>query len=98
MIIGEICGKNAQVKIQILPILQLNLFRMRPVNFSQHVLPHVLAVCVFLLVTILFFRPVFFENKSISQGDIQQWSGSSKELRDYRDKTGEEGLWAGTMF
>ncbi|HRG07202.1 MAG TPA: hypothetical protein PLJ08_01390, partial [Cyclobacteriaceae bacterium] len=71
---------------------------MRPVNFSQHVLPHVLAVCVFLLVTILFFRPVFFENKSISQGDIQQWSGSSKELRDYRDKTGEEGLWAGTMF
>lgn len=71
---------------------------MRHINFSQHVLPHVLAVCVFLLVTILFFRPVFFENKSLGQHDIQQWSGSSKELRDYRDKTGEEGLWAGTMF
>ncbi|MCW5911836.1 MAG: YfhO family protein [Cyclobacteriaceae bacterium] len=71
---------------------------MRPINFSRHVLPHVIAVCVFLLVTILFFRPVFFENKSIQQGDIQQWSGSSKELRDYREKTGEEGLWAGTMF
>lgn len=71
---------------------------MRPINFSQHVLPHLVAVGVFLIVTILFFRPVFFENKSIQQGDIQQWSGSSKELRDYRDKTGEEGLWAGTMF
>jgi len=71
---------------------------MRQINFSQHVLPHVIAVCVFLLVTILFFRPVFFENKSLGQHDIQQWSGSSKELRDYRDKTGEEGLWAGTMF
>ncbi|MCE7862512.1 MAG: hypothetical protein DYG99_03115 [Bacteroidetes bacterium CHB5] len=71
---------------------------MRPINFSQHVLPHLVAVGVFLIVTILFFRPVFFDNKSIQQGDIQQWSGSSKELRDYRDKTGEEGLWAGTMF
>jgi hypothetical protein len=74
------------------------ILEMRQINFSQHVLPHVLAVCVFLLVTILFFRPVFFENKSLGQHDIQQWSGSSKELRDYRDKTDEEGLWAGTMF
>jgi Bacterial membrane protein YfhO len=71
---------------------------MKSIRFSEHVLPHAVAVLVFLMVTILFFRPVFFENKSIQQGDIQQWSGSSKELRDYRDKTGEEGLWAGTMF
>ncbi|HPW62499.1 MAG TPA: YfhO family protein, partial [Cyclobacteriaceae bacterium] len=53
---------------------------------------------VFLLVTVLFFNPVFFDNKAVSQGDIEQWSGSSKELRDYRDQTGEEGLWASTMF
>lgn len=71
---------------------------MKQIRFSEHVLPHLIAVIVFLLVTILFFNPVFFENKSIAQGDIQQWSGSSKALRDYRDATGEEGLWAGAMF
>src|SRR5688572_24223570 len=71
---------------------------MKQIRFSEHVLPHLIAVIVFLVVTVLFFNPVFFDNKSISQGDIQQWSGSSKELRDYRDATGEEGLWAGAMF
>lgn len=71
---------------------------MKGIRFSEHVLPHGIAVLVFLLVTILFFRPIFFDNKAIQQGDIQQWSGASKELRDYRDKTGEEGLWAGAMF
>ncbi len=71
---------------------------MKQIRFSEHVLPHLIAVIVFLVVTVLFFNPVFFDNKSISQSDIQQWSGSSKALRDYRDATGEEGLWAGAMF
>jgi len=71
---------------------------MKKIKFSDHVLPHLIAVIVFLLITVFFFNPVFFDNKTISQGDIEQWSGSSKELRDYRDQTGEEGLWANSMF
>jgi hypothetical protein len=71
---------------------------MKQIRFSEHVLPHLIAVIIFLVVTVLFFNPVFFDNKSVSQSDIQQWSGSSKALRDYRDATGEEGLWAGAMF
>lgn len=71
---------------------------MKQIRFSEHVLPHLIAVIVFLVVTVLFFNPVFFDNKSIAQSDIQQWSGSSKALRDYRDATGEEGLWASAMF
>lgn len=71
---------------------------MKKINFAQHVLPHIIAVGVFLIVTIFFFNPVFFDNKSLIQGDIQQWEGSSKALRDYRDKTGEEGLWVESMF
>jgi hypothetical protein len=70
---------------------------MKKIKFSD-VLPHLVAVVVFLLVTVFFFNPIFFDNKAIEQGDIQQWSGSSKELRDYRDQTGEEGLWANAMF
>lgn len=68
------------------------------INFSKDVLPHGLAVLLFFLVTLIFFSPVFFENKAISQHDIQQHLGSSKALRDYREATGEEGLWAGAMF
>ncbi|MBL7851508.1 MAG: hypothetical protein JNN04_11445 [Cyclobacteriaceae bacterium] len=68
------------------------------INFSKDVLPHALAVLLFFLVTVIFFSPVFFENKSLSQYDIQQHLGASKALRDYREATGEEGLWASTMF
>jgi len=71
---------------------------MLKINFKEHILPHGFAVLVFLIVTVFFFNPVFFDNKSIGQHDIQEWAGSSKALRDYRDATGEEGLWASAMF
>lgn len=71
---------------------------MKKINFSEHILPHTIAIAVFLIVTVFFFKPIFFDNKSISQHDIEQWAGSAKSLRDFRDKTGEEGLWANSMF
>ncbi len=71
---------------------------MRKLEFNKDVLPHLVAVVVFYLVTVAYFQPVIFSNKDINQHDIQQWEGSSKELRDYRDRTGEEGLWANSMF
>jgi len=71
---------------------------MKKINFSEQVLPHTLAVIVFLLVTVFFFSPVFFENKTLVQSDIQQSIGASKALQDYRKQTGEEGLWASNMF
>lgn len=71
---------------------------MKKINFSQHVWPHVLAVVVFLLVTVFFFSPVFFENKTLNQHDIVQSIGAAKALRDFRSQTGEEGLWVPNMF
>lgn len=71
---------------------------MKKINFVQQILPHIVAVLAFLVVTIIFFSPVFFENKGLEQHDIQMWDGSSKAIRDYRDQTGEEGLWAPSMF
>lgn len=46
----------------------------------------------------MFFRPVFFENMVLDQGDITQFLWGSRELREFRDATGEEGLWSDTMF
>lgn len=71
---------------------------MKKINFSKEILPHTIAVLVFLVVTLIFFSPVFFENKSLSQHDITQHTGIAKALRDYRNATGEEGLWAQSLF
>lgn len=71
---------------------------MRSINFKEQVVPHLIAVILFLLVTIAYFKPVFFENKSLGQHDIQQWEGGAKELIDYRNATGDEALWTNSMF
>lgn len=71
---------------------------MQKINFPKDVLPHAAAIGIFLIVTFFFFNPVFFENKVLDQSDIQQWEGSSKSMRDYREKTGDEPLWAESMF
>ena len=71
---------------------------MRKINFKEQILPHIIAIIVFLLVTIIYFKPVFFEHKSIIQHDIQQWNGGAKESLDFREVTGEEALWTNSMF
>ncbi|MEJ7644126.1 MAG: YfhO family protein [Chryseolinea sp.] len=71
---------------------------MKKISFAKDVLPHGIAVVIFLIVTIFFFNPAFFENKVLNQSDIVQWEGSSKSMRDYREQTGEEPLWSDTMF
>lgn len=71
---------------------------MNRINFSQHILPHLIALCSFVLITLFFFSPATLNKKSLVQGDIQQWEGSSKSVRDFRDQTGEEPLWANSMF
>jgi Bacterial membrane protein YfhO len=71
---------------------------MKKIDIKNDVLPHVVAILVFLIVTVSFFAPVFFENKTISQYDIKQGAGLSKDLHDYREATGKEGLWASSAF
>ena len=71
---------------------------MKNINFSKDILPHILAVAIFLLITFIFFKPALLDNKSISQHDILQWEGGAKELLDHREATGEEGLWTNSMF
>lgn len=74
------------------------LHMIKKINFAQHILPHFIAVAAFLLVTIFFFNPLFFEKKVMVQHDIAQSIAGSKALTDHRTQTGEEGLWASAMF
>lgn len=68
------------------------------INFKKDLLPHLAAISIFCFITVLFFAPAFFEGKTLPQHDITQWVGGAHELIEYREKTGEEGLWTNAMF
>ncbi|WP_209330212.1 YfhO family protein [Lunatimonas salinarum] len=67
-------------------------------SFKKDILPHLLGVLAFYLITVLYFSPIVFEGKLLFQSDILQWEGSAKEVLDYRNETGEETLWTNRMF
>ncbi|MBN8703106.1 MAG: YfhO family protein [Bacteroidetes bacterium] len=67
-------------------------------NFLKKLLPHFIAVVFFLLITIIYFKPIFFKGKSIKQGDIVSVIGMSKELKDYREANHKETFWTNAMF
>jgi hypothetical protein len=60
-------------------------------------LQHLVAIAVFLAVTLVYFSPML-EGKKIGQYDIANWQGMSKEIVDYRDKHHSEPLWTNSMF
>ncbi len=64
----------------------------------KKVLPHVVAVVLFVLATMIYFSPIFFDGKQLRQGDILQANGSSVEINEYRERTGKEALWTNAVF
>lgn len=71
---------------------------MKSINFQKQVLPHVIAVALFYIVTLFFYQPMFFQGESLNQHDILQWRGSAQEVIHYRDKLDREILWTNSMF
>ncbi|WP_439880527.1 YfhO family protein [Pontibacter sp. MBLB2868] len=69
-----------------------------PFDFKRDVLPHIIAVAIFLVLTAVYFSPVVFGDKGLAQHDILQFKGGAKEIQDYREATGQEALWTNSMF
>ncbi|HEX8429008.1 YfhO family protein [Hymenobacter sp.] len=63
----------------------------------QRALPHVLAVLIFMGLAVLYFSPIVFEGKTLSQHDIVQFNGGAHELQLAR-AAGREVLWTNSMF
>ncbi len=59
--------------------------------------PYLAAIVIFLVVTFAYFTPLL-EGKKILQSDIVNFRGMSKEIVDFRAKTGQEPLWTNSMF
>lgn len=65
-------------------------------NFKK-ILPHIIAVVAFIVVSLVFFSPVM-EGKKLFQSDMAQFDGASKELHDYEKASGKGANWANAMF
>jgi hypothetical protein len=60
-------------------------------------LPHAIAVAVFVIITLIYFKPLL-SGKVLRQDDISRHKGMSKEILDYRVKNDSEPLWTNSMF
>ena len=60
-------------------------------------LPHIIAVIVFAVMAFAYFYPVL-EGKELKANDSTVSTINSKEIRDYREKYGEEPLWTNSIF
>lgn len=65
-------------------------------NFKK-LLPVIGALVVLLGIIVVYFYPVL-EGKKLSASDMVHFKGMSKDIVDYREKTGEEALWTDGMF
>ena len=66
-------------------------------GWTGRVLPWLVGGILFWVVSYTFFAPQF-DDKSLGQGDIAQYSGMSADIRAHRESTGEDPQWTGGMF
>ena len=59
--------------------------------------PHLVALAAFLIITVLYFQPLF-QGKKIYQGDIVNYKRDVSELIEHRETTGGRALWTNRMF
>ena len=67
-------------------------------NILKSCLPHVIAIIIFLLLTVTYFSPAILENKDIVQGDVTSVQGWGKDIKDHFTETGEFAHWSNSMF
>ncbi len=67
-------------------------------GFIKKNLTHLLVLLAFLLITVVYFSPMFFEKKGLPQGDVMQGVGGSHELMEYSKRTGKQSLWTDALF
>ncbi len=59
--------------------------------------PHLIVLLLFVAISFTYFSPVL-NGKMLDMPDIKHHKGMSKEVIDFRNKTGEEALWTNSMF
>ncbi len=78
-------------------MVKINSFYKMKNDKLNRFVPYIAAVILFLVISFLYF-PDVLQGKKLNQHDKKTWKGMSKELYDYKDKTGEHTLWTNSMF
>lgn len=84
---------RTKVRIKQLPLSLI----MEPKNLLRRSTPYILAVVLFLLISVVYFSPVL-QGKKLQASDAVHFKGMAKEIVDYREATGQEALWSNNMF
>ena len=71
---------------------------MRQKSFFKAVLPYLLAIAFFAVLSVGYFAPDIFQGKEMLQGDVQQGTAIGKELVDYKAEHGERTRWTNSLF
>lgn len=66
-------------------------------TYFQKALPYLLAVVFFVILSYIYFSPLL-TGKDLPQMDYLHAQGMSKELVDFKEKTGEDSQWTNSMF
>ena len=61
-------------------------------------LPDVVAVVVFVVLSVAYFFPSDFEGRILYQHDTSAGAGAGQEAKEYFDKTGERTRWTNALF
>jgi MFS family permease len=65
--------------------------------FSKKYGFHFIAVLVFLIISMVYFKPAL-QGYSLKQHDVEQFMGMSREITDYKEVEGKTPLWTNSMF
>lgn len=66
-------------------------------NLVKKIVPHVIALLIFLIVSVLFCKPVL-EGNVLNQHDVLGWKGVAQNAFDYKEQHGHFPLWNTNLF
>jgi hypothetical protein len=64
----------------------------------KKLLPHLVAIIVFLVVTVIYFYKPIADGNVMNQGDIVGWKGMAQNAFEYKEKHGHFPLWNSNLF
>ena len=64
----------------------------------KKLLPHLIAILAFVLLSFAYFFPADIENRILFQHDTAAGAGAGQEVKEYYEQTGERSRWTNSLF